>query len=92
MAKTANADRCEIVCGLAKIGKQKVEIKKSGRYIITTEAPIQDISLKSFKITKDNLEKLKNGKSYYKTLKKQEKYADKEKLQKEKLQEDDRYI
>lgn len=75
MANTANADRCEIVCGLAKIGENQVEMKKSGRYAIEVGVPKQDIPLKKKTTTRGELENLKGGKSYYNTLEKQKGYG-----------------
>ena len=82
MANTANADRCEIVCGSIEVDKQ-LEVSKNGRYTLEIGELQQDIKTKAFKMKREDLEKLKNGKEYYKALKKQEKYQ-------EKLQEDGR--
>lgn len=77
MPRTANADRCEIVCSPVEVtnvkGKDKLITERDGRFSIQEGQIEQEIKLSSGKLT----ENFKNAENYAKTIKKQKSYKTK---------------
>jgi len=72
MANTANADKCEIVCGSIEVDKQ-LNVEKNGRFSIENGENEQEIKLTPGKLT----EKFVNAENYTRALDKQKSYKTK---------------